>query len=142
MDIGKYDMLVQVAKLYDELELLRDENDRLSARLQSYKMAAASGKMTPEMLNVYEYGLSALFDDCTFSWVGIKVSANPEVPDEPVVETSFEDWLSESKARKSYPSWMSDDTFDMLFADEAHKRYDEKVEQAVENFKIARGERC
>ena len=87
------------------------------------------------MLKVYEFGISKLFDECTNSWVRVTVSANPECPDEPIVETSFEDWLSEAKSRRSYPSWMSDELFEELLMDEALGRYDAKVAQAVENLK-------
>ena len=139
MEIGKYDMLVQVAKLYDELERLRDENDRLRAKLQSYKVASGSGELTPEMLRVYEFGISKLFDECTNSWVGVTVTANPECPDEPVVETSFEEWLSETKSRRKYPAWMSDELFDEMLMDEAHARYEDKAAKSVEEFEE---ERC
>ena len=135
MEVGKYDMLVQVAKLYDELERLRDENDRLRAKLQSYKVATGSGELTPEMMKVYEFGILKLFDECTNPWVGVTVTANPECPDEPIVETSFEDWLSETKSRRHYPSWMSDELFGELLMDEALGKYDAKVAQAVEKFK-------
>lgn len=138
MEVGKYDMLVQVAKLYDELERLRDENDRLRVKLQSYKVASGSGELTPEMLKVYEFGISKLFDECTNSWVSVTVVENPECPDEPIVETSFEDWLSETKSRRHYPAWMSDELFDEMLMDEAHARYEDKAAKSVEKFEEAR----
>ncbi len=62
--MDKYQFMVEVAKVYDERDHLREENDMLEKLLAEFKRSDSGGELTPLVAKVYEYGVSRLMDKC------------------------------------------------------------------------------
>ena len=136
--MDKYQFMVEVAKVYDERDHLREENDMLEKTLSELKRSCVGDEMTPTVAKVYDYGVKCLLDKC-FNEDYYSIGVNEGEGGEFYPSRDLNEWIGDITRNRNVPDTFSLAEVMEICWLELSKMYDRKWESEVESYRKEHG---
>lgn len=133
--MNKNETIIAVMEAFDEIERLKFENadlKRMNTVVQITESGLAVGKEKPAkprwFANIYEFGRRAIWEKYAENYYSKAVTAGEDEDGKKHAQT-FENWYQQRF--DDFPDFMSREDFLVEFDAELHRKYDQKLAEAM-----------
>lgn len=131
--MNKKEMINNVIDLYDEIELLKKENESLSRYAMNQTDNTSESTLKPIDYLMIKKGKKEVLRDVLYSWEEVNCTYDEEA--DTYKFTSYNGWLNKKVRRGNIPDEMSFEEFGIYFKEELQEMYEKEKTEALNKAK-------
>lgn len=129
----KQEMIIELMNLYDEIDVLKNENERLAAIVSNVSKGNEERVLKPIDYLMIEQGKKQIFKNAIYSWEQIETYYDEKTDTYSV--DNYAEWLSKKIKKGCIPDEISLDEFRNYFRKELIQLYEEEKTKALNEAK-------